>query len=95
MNELANLDNYLTDPDYAKPQRTGKKVRRRNQVFEHPLHPFENGDILSDTNVEEDTPERKEAEKVEDVSSAFDEYEETSNTNEQQDSLFDDMNPPL
>ncbi|EGP4986479.1 recombinase RecT [Enterococcus faecium] len=55
----------------------------------------ENGDILSDTNVEEDTPERKEAEKVEDVSSAFDEYEETSNTDEQQDSLFDDMNPPL
>ncbi|EMF0167533.1 recombinase RecT [Enterococcus hirae] len=55
----------------------------------------ENGDILSDTNVEEDTPERKEAEKVEDVSSAFDEYEETANTDEQQDSLFDDMNPPL
>lgn len=55
----------------------------------------ENGDILSDTNVEEDIPERKEAEKVEDVSSAFDEYEETSNTDEQQDSLFDDMNPPL
>ncbi|EOA2606900.1 lambda-exonuclease family protein, partial [Enterococcus hirae] len=21
-------------------ERTGKKVRRRNQVFEHPLHPF-------------------------------------------------------
>ncbi|EMF0221218.1 recombinase RecT [Enterococcus hirae] len=40
-------------------------------------------------------PERKEAEKVEDVSSAFDEYEETANTDEQQDSLFDDMNPPL
>ncbi|NBA19265.1 recombinase RecT, partial [Enterococcus hirae] len=40
-------------------------------------------------------PERKEAEKVEDVSSAFDEYEETSNIDEQQDSLFDDMNPPL
>ena len=55
----------------------------------------ENGDILSDTNVEEDTPERKEAEKVEDVSSAFDEYEETANTDEQQDSLFNDMNPPL
>lgn len=55
----------------------------------------ENGDILSDTNVEEDTPERKEAEKVEDVSSAFDEYEETANIDEQQDSLFDDMNPPL
>ena len=55
----------------------------------------ENGDILSDTNVEEDIPERKEAEKVEDVSSAFDEYEETANTDEQQDSLFDDMNPPL
>ncbi|MBO1087697.1 recombinase RecT [Enterococcus hirae] len=55
----------------------------------------ENGDILSDTNVEEDTPERKEAEKVEDVSSAFDEYEETANTDEQQDSLFDDINPPL
>ena len=55
----------------------------------------ENGDILSDTNVEEDTPERKQAEKVEDVSSAFDEYEETANIDEQQDSLFDDMNPPL
>lgn len=55
----------------------------------------ENGDILSDTNVEEDTPERKEAEKVEDVSSAFDEYEETTNTDEQQDSLFDSLNPPL
>ena len=55
----------------------------------------ENGDILSDINVEEDIPERKEAEKVEDVSSAFDEYEETANTDEQQDSLFDDMNPPL
>ena len=55
----------------------------------------ENGDILSDTNVEEDTPERKEAEKVEDVSPAFDEYEETANIDEQQDSLFDDMNPPL
>lgn len=55
----------------------------------------ENGDILSDTNVEENTPERKEAEKVEDVSSAFDEYEETANPDEQQDSLFDSMNPPL
>lgn len=55
----------------------------------------ENGDILSDTNVEENTPERKEAEKVEDVPSALDEYEETANTNEQQDSLFDSMNPPL
>ncbi|EMF0522926.1 recombinase RecT [Enterococcus hirae] len=58
----------------------------------------ENNDLVEEVTLndaEPIEPERKEAEKVEDVSSAFDEYEETANTDEQQDSLFDDMNPPL
>ncbi|EMF0060826.1 recombinase RecT [Enterococcus hirae] len=58
----------------------------------------ENNDLVEEVTLNDAEPiesERKEAEKVEDVSSAFDEYEETSNTDEQQDSLFDDMNPPL
>ncbi|NBA43237.1 recombinase RecT, partial [Enterococcus hirae] len=58
----------------------------------------ENNDLVEEVTLndaEPIEPERKEAEKVEDVSSAFDEYEETANIDEQQDSLFDDMNPPL
>ncbi|EOS7906087.1 recombinase RecT [Enterococcus hirae] len=58
----------------------------------------ENNDLVEEVTLNDAEPiesERKEAEKVEDVSSAFDEYEETANTDEQQDSLFDDMNPPL
>lgn len=58
----------------------------------------ENNDLVEEVTLndaEPIEPERKEAEKVEDVSSTFDEYEETANTDEQQDSLFDDMNPPL
>lgn len=58
----------------------------------------ENNDLVEEVTLndaEPIEPELKEAEKVEDVSSAFDEYEETANTDEQQDSLFDDMNPPL
>ncbi|EMF0120908.1 recombinase RecT [Enterococcus hirae] len=58
----------------------------------------ENNDLVEEVTLndaEPIEPELKEAEKVEDVSSAFDEYEETANIDEQQDSLFDDMNPPL
>ncbi|EOD6220497.1 recombinase RecT [Enterococcus hirae] len=58
----------------------------------------ENNDLVEEVTLNDAEPiesERKEAEKVEDVSSAFDEYEETANIDEQQDSLFDDMNPPL
>lgn len=58
----------------------------------------ENNELVEEVTLNDAEPiesERKEAEKVEDVSSAFDEYEETANTDEQQDSLFDDMNPPL
>ena len=58
----------------------------------------ENNDLVEEVTLNDAEPiesERKEAEKVEEVSSAFDEYEETANTDEQQDSLFDDMNPPL
>ncbi|EOE4933159.1 recombinase RecT [Enterococcus hirae] len=58
----------------------------------------ENNDLVEEVTLNDAEPiesERKEAEKVEDVSSAFDEYEETANTDEQHDSLFDDMNPPL
>ena len=58
----------------------------------------ENNDLVEEVTLNDAEPiesERKEAEKVEDVSSAFDEYEETANTDEQQDSLFNDMNPPL
>lgn len=59
---------------------------------------YENNDLVEEVTLNDAEPiesERKEAEKVEDVSSAFDEYEETANTDEQHDSLFDDMNPPL
>ena len=58
----------------------------------------ENNDLVEEVTLNDAEPiesERKEAEKVEDVPSAFDEYEETANTDKQQDSLFDDMNPPL
>lgn len=58
----------------------------------------ENNDLVEEVTLNDAEPiesERKESEKVEDVSSAFDEYEETANIDEQQDSLFDDMNPPL
>ena len=58
----------------------------------------ENNDLIEETNLSDMEPlqqEIKEAEKVEDGSSAFDEFKETFNTDEQQDSLFDDMNPPL
>ncbi|MFZ7301994.1 recombinase RecT [Enterococcus gallinarum] len=58
----------------------------------------ENNDLIEETNLSDMEPlpqDLKEAEKVEDDSSAFDEFKETFVTNEQQDSLFDDMNPPL
>lgn len=58
----------------------------------------ENNDLVEEVTLNDAEPiesERKESEKVEDVSSAFDEYEETANIDEQQDSLFDEMNPPL
>lgn len=58
----------------------------------------ENNDLVEEVTLNDAEPiesERKEAEKVEDVSSAFGEYEETASADEQQDSLFDDMNPPL
>lgn len=58
----------------------------------------ENNDLVEEVTLNDAEPiesDRKEAEKVEDVSSTINEFEETSNENEQQDSLFDDMNPPL
>lgn len=58
----------------------------------------ENNDLVEEVTLndaESIESDRKEAEKVEDVSSTINEFEETSNETEQQDSLFDDMNPPL
>lgn len=59
----------------------------------------EDGSIISETEVEEDIPERKEAEKVEintdNGSTAFEEYAESVQTDEAQESLFDASNPPL
>ncbi|RCA11047.1 hypothetical protein EA71_01802 [Enterococcus durans] len=59
----------------------------------------EDGSIISETEVEEAIPERKEAEKVEintdNVSTAFEEYAESVQTDEAQESLFDASNPPL
>lgn len=58
----------------------------------------DNNDLIEEIDLSDMEPlqqEIKEAEKVEDDSSAFDEFKETFATNKQQDSLFDDMNPPL
>ncbi|MEB8418961.1 recombinase RecT [Enterococcus casseliflavus] len=58
----------------------------------------ENNDLIEEIDLSDMEPlnrDLKEAEKVEDESSAFDEFKETFVTNKQQNSLFDDMNPPL